>query len=54
MDASAISGMIASVGFPVAVASYLILRLDATLDKLTGEILRLSILLDERLPREGK
>lgn len=55
MDASTMTGvghLIGSVGFPVVIAGYLVMRLDATLDKLTAEITRLSVLLDERLPRE--
>lgn len=55
MDVSAMTGisnLIGAVGFPVVIAGYLVMRLDATLDRLTGEITRLSVLLDERLPRE--
>lgn len=51
MDAQNFASMISSVGFPIVIAGYLVMRLDATLDRLTSEITRLSVLLDERLPR---
>ena len=58
MDVGTMAGignLIGSVGFPVVIAGYLVMRLDATLDRLTSEITRLSVLLEERLPRgEGK
>lgn len=53
MDVTNWAAAVSSVGFPVVIAGYLIMRLDATLDKLTTEITRLAVLLDERLPREG-
>lgn len=55
MDAGTMNGLgnlIGSVGFPVVIAGYLVMRLDATLDRLTAEITRLAVLLDERLPHE--
>ena len=50
MDTQNIASLISTVGFPIAIAGYLIMRVDTTMDKLTAEITRLSILLDERLP----
>lgn len=50
MDAQNMASLISSVGFPVVVAGYLIMRMDATMDRLAAEITRFSVLLDERLP----
>lgn len=50
MDAPTIANLIGSVGFPVVVAGYLIMRLDATLDKQSDVLTRLTVMLDERLP----
>lgn len=50
MDAAGIANLIGSVGFPVVVAGYLIMRLDATLDKQSDVLTRLTVMLDERLP----
>lgn len=50
MDAAAIANLVGSVGFPVVVAGYLIMRLDATLDKQSDVLTRLTVMLDERLP----
>lgn len=51
MDAPTIANLIGSVGFPVVVAGYLIMRLDATLDKQSDVLTRLTVMLDERLPK---
>lgn len=54
MDASTMSAaanLIGSVGFPVVIAGYLIMRLDATLDKQSDVLTRLAVMLDERLPK---
>ena len=50
MGAAGIANLIGSVGFPVVVAGYLIMRLDATLDKQSDVLTRLTVMLDERLP----
>lgn len=52
MDMQNAAALVSSVGFPVVIAGYLVMRLDATLDRLTTEITRLAVLLDERLPHE--
>lgn len=50
MDVPALANLIGSVGFPVVIAGYLIMRLDATLDKQSDVLTRLTVMLDERLP----
>lgn len=50
MDAAAIANLVGSVGFPIVIAGYLIMRLDATLDKQSDVLTRLTVMLDERLP----
>ncbi len=50
MDAAGIANLVGSVGFPIVIAGYLIMRLDQTLDKQSDVLTRLAIMLDERLP----
>lgn len=50
MDAANLANLIGSVGFPIVIAGYLIMRLDQTLDKQSDVLTRLAIMLDERLP----
>lgn len=50
MDAAGLANLIGSVGFPIVIAGYVVMRLDATLDKQSEVLTRLSVMLDERLP----
>lgn len=53
MDVSTMAGignLIGSVGFPIVIAGYVVMRLDATLDKQSEVLTRLAVMLDERLP----
>lgn len=42
-----IIGIIANVGFPIAVAAYLLIRIEVKLDKLTSSIEKLSNVLNQ-------
>ncbi len=50
IDAAALANLVGSVGFPVVIAGYLIIKLDKTIDKQSEVLTRLAVMLDERLP----
>lgn len=54
MDLDAVAKFLSTVGFPIAVSVYLLIRLDHTLRSLTAELTRVRIALVRGFPRAAQ